>query len=123
MRAVYRLRVYAQAHLLPLVLGALVLRALIPVGFMPGSGGTLTAMLCAPSAPGNQRTEILEIPGATQAPHCDYCTAPLLGGAPDFFVPGAPAPAFDNLAFSFSDEAPPAFVAARAHRPRGPPLA
>jgi hypothetical protein len=123
MRAVYRLRAFALSHLLPLVLGALVLRALIPVGFMPASGGTLTVMLCAPSSPGSQRTEIVEIPGAAQAPHCDYCTAPLLGGAPDFFLPGAPAPAFDSLAVGFHDEAPQAFVAARAHRPRGPPLA
>jgi hypothetical protein len=121
MRAVNRMRA-ARSRLLPLVLGALVLRALIPVGFMAGAGGVLSAAWCSPSIPGSQRTEIVEIPGALHAQFCDYCTAPLLGGAPDFFLPGAPAPVYAFLPVAATHGEPTVVGANRAHRPRGPPL-
>jgi hypothetical protein len=122
MRAVNRMRA-TRSRLLPLVLGALVLRALIPVGFMAGAGGVLSAAWCSPSTPGSQRTGIVEIPGTTHAQFCDYCTAPLLGGAPDFFVPGAATPVSALLPVAAADTVPTVFGANRAHRPRGPPLA
>jgi hypothetical protein len=75
---------------LPLVLAALVLRALIPAGFMSGGpGSSLVVSMCAPSA----GTETIEIPGAPPelSTHCDFCFAPVLGAAPAFAASVAPA--------------------------------
>ncbi|MBC8028018.1 MAG: hypothetical protein H7Y89_18655 [Steroidobacteraceae bacterium] len=70
---------------MPFVLAALALRALIPAGFMPGSGESFafTAMLCAPQNLGNAAMERFELPGTPDAhaqPHCDFCVSPQLGG-------------------------------------------
>lgn len=126
MRGVHRLRNIAQSHLLPLVLGALVLRALIPVGFMPGArpGMNLTAAMCNPAAGGGPGgSEIIEIPGATPVVHCEYCLAPACGPAPVFLQPGA-QPAVD---FAAVVSAPPTIYSRCALRgsqsPRGPPHA
>jgi hypothetical protein len=88
MRRVNRLRNLDLRHsVMPFVLAALALRALIPAGFMPGSsdGFAFTAMLCAPlSAPDAPRAkERIEFPGVPHAQaHCDFCVSPLLGAAP-----------------------------------------
>jgi hypothetical protein len=62
-----------RASVLPWVLGALVLRALIPAGFMPMPGATLAAAMCTTvGTPG----ELIEIPGTAGEMQCDYCVAP-----------------------------------------------
>jgi len=80
MRAVNRWRsIRVRSYVLPLLLGALALRFLIPTGFMlmaaDGSGGTqLSAAMCSTGG----KTERIEIPGEPAKPHCDYCTLPSL---------------------------------------------
>jgi hypothetical protein len=128
MRSVNRLRVMAPTYLLPLVLGALVLRALIPPGFMPGGASGITAMMCSPSvllsegATEAGRIEVLEIPGSAPPAHCDFCLAAWSGAALAWKMPG--------LSFAAPSEpvlAPlpawPGQVPLRAQSPRGPPLA
>jgi hypothetical protein len=123
-RAVNRLRAFSNDYLLPLVLGALVLRALIPVGFMPGmsTGFSLTALLCNAPATG-ARTETIEIPGAITAAHCDYCVVPVLGAG--VTVPTVSAgPAVSVLIPPRRLATPHSrFALARAQIPRAPPLA
>jgi hypothetical protein len=79
MRAVNRLRsIRVRSYVLPLLLGALALRFLIPNGFMmaaDGSAGTqLSSAMCSTAG----KTENIEIPGEPARPHCDYCTLPSL---------------------------------------------
>lgn len=125
-----RLRSFANDYLLPLVISALVLRALIPAGFMPGAGEgfSITAALCNAPSTGAPRSEIIEIPGAdvpltAAAMHCDFCLAPVSGSA--FASPAlqtcekilvAPLPARVDAPVS-------RFALARAQIPRAPPLA
>jgi hypothetical protein len=68
--------VRVRSYVLPLLLGALALRFLIPTGFMPGGndGTTLRVSMC--SAGG--QNELIEIPAETAKPHCDFCTLPSL---------------------------------------------
>jgi hypothetical protein len=127
---VNRLHRFSNDYLLPLLIGALVLRALIPVGFMPGSsaGTVLTASLCNAPATGSPGTEIIRIEGAEMPAgagvmHCDYCLAPILATA--FSLPAVqPAAA---IAFELPAERRDApilrFARDRAHAPRAPPLA
>ncbi|HUQ11148.1 MAG TPA: DUF2946 family protein [Steroidobacteraceae bacterium] len=125
-----RLRSIANDYLLPLVIGALVLRALIPVGFMPGSGArtSLTASLCNAPATGNAGTEVIripdgELPMGTGAMHCDYCLVPMLATA--CALPALqPATAIDFEPAAERNEAPVhRFALLRAQIPRAPPLA
>ena len=124
-----RLRTLANDYLLPLVISALVLRALIPAGFMPGTGEgfSLTAAMCNAPATGAPRAEIIEIPGAdapqAAAMHCDFCLVPVLGAA---FV----SPALQTSDKILSVALPPGvdapvsrFALSRAQIPRAPPLA
>jgi hypothetical protein len=128
MRAVNRLRSLSQDYLLPLVIGALALRALIPVGFMPGAGNplSLSATLCQPAgapADGDARTEQVEIPGTAHAQQCEYCALPL--AAPAF----APPMRDTRVASVFEipqvgAQAPHSrFALDRAQIPRAPPAA
>lgn len=71
--------------ILPWVLGALFLRALIPPGFMHVPGTTLPAEMCAPGTDAGL-VERIEIPGAgterESAAHCDACLIPTLATPP-----------------------------------------
>jgi hypothetical protein len=126
---VNRLRTLATDYLLPLVISALVLRALIPVGFMAGGGAgfSLTAAMCNTPSTGTARAETIEIPGdapvAAAGMQCDFCLAPVLGAA---CPPGAlQAPAeIDFVPVTARADAPmPRFALDRAQIPRAPPLA
>jgi hypothetical protein len=66
-------------QVLPWVLGALLLRALIPAGFMPLPGSSLSAAMCSTQG---EASETIEIPGGAPAAHCDYCGAPSLATPP-----------------------------------------
>jgi hypothetical protein len=129
-RSVNRLRSIANDYLLPLVISALVLRALIPAGFMPGTGAatSLTASLCNAPATGNAGTEVIRIPDGglpmgTGGMHCDYCLVPLLAAA--YALPVVEPPAaieFEPVAQRL--KAPVSrFALRRAQIPRAPPLA
>jgi len=108
-----------RSYVLPLLLGALALRFLIPAGFMPGGneGTTLQVAMCSTGS----ASETIEIPGEPAKPHCDHCMSPSLGSplAP-FNIAGPP-----HIAQIFSlpwlvsqiPEAP----LARAQSPRAPP--
>jgi hypothetical protein len=126
MRGVHRLRRFSSEYLLPLVISALVLRALIPVGFMPGSGASfsITARMC--NAVEGARSETLEIPGAPGAAvvmHCDYCVLPVLGAAAAAPAMVSPQVAFLAPPASGVDAPPSRFALQRAQIPRAPPLA
>ena len=123
-----RLRHLAHEYLLPLVISALVLRALIPLGFMPGGSSLLTAALCNAPATGETRIETLSIPDAGMPAgaakmHCDFCVAPMLGAASALLaLTPAEAIAFQILA-QRADAPAPRFARDRAQIPRAPPLA
>ena len=71
-----RLRSFSSTWALPLLLAALVARALLPTGFMPSGGGlTFTVEMCSLD---DGRREQLEIPGGHAPAACEYCLAPLL---------------------------------------------
>jgi hypothetical protein len=124
MRAVMqRLRsMRLRSNLMPLLLAVFVLRALIPMGFMPGSahGVSLTASMCS-TQPG--KSETLEFPGSDTTPHCDYCVTPLLG------APLAPV-CLEGLGLAIQQHSPPQVhsqipesLLARAQSARAPPHA
>ncbi len=126
--AVNRLRHLAHEYLLPLVIGALVLRALIPAGFMPGGNTLLTAALCNAPATGEVAFETVSIPDAGMPAgmakmHCDFCLAPMLGAA--FASPAVlRSDAIASRIIAGRADAPsPRFARDRAHIPRAPPLA
>ena len=126
MRAVNRLRSLSQDYLLPLVIGALALRALIPMGFMPGDGNALsiTAALCLPAGgAGDTGTEQIEIPGTAHAMQCEYCLSPLSG--PPLLLVTADAPLAQDFQSSPAHLLAPhsRFALARAQIPRAPPSA
>lgn len=83
MRAVRHLRsIRVRSYVLPLLLGALTLRFLIPTGFMldagdgNGNGTTLRVAMCSTD---KGQSELIEIPGEPAKPHCDHCLMPSLG--------------------------------------------
>ena len=127
MRAVNRLRAIFREQVLPFVIGALVLRALIPVGFMPGPGSNLSlaAMLCAP--PGLiAGTELIEIPGGMPASghsHCDFCGLPMLGALPVDTQLASPDTIESTPVPSRVDAPHSRFALERAQTPRAPPRA
>ena len=128
MRAVNRLNSIARDYLLPFVIGALVLRALIPVGFMPAPsvGLSLVAMMCASPAPGGAANEVIEIPGGTAAgghAHCDFCGLPVLGAPSAVAHLGAPAAIHFEFLPERADAPHSRFALERAQIPRAPPLA
>ena len=111
-----------RSYVLPLLLGALALRFLIPTGFMPGGdeGTTLSAAMCSTE---QGQSELIEIPGEPAKPHCDHCLLPSLGPArPPFHIAGptqTPQRPFLPQLESQIPEAP----LARAQIPRAPPRA
>ena len=119
-----RLRAHSRDYLLPLLISALVLRALIPAGFMPGGMGglTLTAQLCNAPATGNPGIEAIEIPGAgMSAVHCDFCLIPVMTGAQSLpAIQPPPAIAFRSRAARVDAPAS-RFALQRAQTPRAPP--
>jgi hypothetical protein len=74
-----RFRRLLRIHVLPWVLGALVLRAMIPMGFMPGGGTTLAAVLCSTQG---LETERIDIPGSALSMQCDFCLLPAFAAPP-----------------------------------------
>jgi hypothetical protein len=79
-----------RSYVLPLLLGALALRFLIPAGFMPGAGDgiALQVTMCSTT---KGKSENIEVPRAPTQPHCDQCMSPSLGSplAP-FNIAGPP---------------------------------
>jgi hypothetical protein len=119
MRSVNRSRALASPFL-PLVLGALVLRALIPAGFMPAMGSTvLEAMMCAPGS--GERTENVEIPGGSTSVHCDFCVMPTLGSAPATSLFSVSSQPHEALPSARSQAPASRFALVRVQIPRAPP--
>lgn len=110
-----------RSYVLPVLLGALALRFLIPAGFMPASDGTMLRVAMCSTEQG--QSEVLEIPSEPAKPHCDHCTAPSLGAplAPFNFAGLSPVPQHSLLPSLESQlsEAP----LLRAQIPRAPPFA
>jgi hypothetical protein len=75
----YKLR----THVLPWMLAAMLLRAFIPPGFMPGASDTIAATMCSTVGSATQESiQQIEIPGSVPVPHCDFCLWPATGPAP-----------------------------------------
>jgi hypothetical protein len=75
------MRAFSLTWVLPLLLAALVARALLPAGFMASNAGlTFTVEMCSLD---QDRREQLQIPGEHEPAACDYCLAPLLGAGLD----------------------------------------
>lgn len=105
-------------HVLPWVLGALVLRAMIPMGFMPAQGATLGAAMCSTQG---VLTEEIGIPGSAAPMQCDYCLIPALAAAPAAAngasierVAGSSPSACESPGFQYALE--------RAQNARAPPV-
>jgi hypothetical protein len=127
---VNRLRAFYQDCLLPMVIGALVLRALIPAGFMPGDGNALsiTATLCLPAGPvgpldENARTEQIEIPGAGHTAHCEYCVSPASGPPASLSAANVPLARDVDIPPAQMEAPHSRFALDRAQIPRAPPRA
>jgi len=105
---------------LPLLLGALALRFLIPTGFMPDSenGMTLSASMCST---GKSQTERIEIPDEPAKPHCDHCLMPSLGPALAPFDIADLGPAPQRSLLPLLESQIPEVPLARAQIPRAPP--
>jgi hypothetical protein len=86
MPRVNRLRTLRLRHaVMPFVLAALALRALIPAGFMPGAveSFAFVSAICAPmNAGATERFELPADPGTHAQNHCEFCVLPLLGAPP-----------------------------------------
>ena len=111
----------ARYYVLPLLLGALAVRFLIPTGFMPGGseGTSLTVSMCSTAG----KNENIEIPGEPAKPHCDQCMSPSLGSplAP-FNIAGPPHIAQRSFLPWLESQIPESPLA-RAQIPRAPPRA
>ena len=122
-----RLRALSREYLLPLVIGALALRALIPMGFMPGDGNPLSisAQLCIPASdPGDgTRTEQIELPGTAHAVQCEYCLLTLAGPACHQATPEARLARVPQISPARLDAPYSRFALERAQIPRAPPSA
>ena len=107
--------------MLPLLLGALALRFLIPNGFMPHSGENAAMRVSMCSYDG--KSELLEIPGESAQPHCEHCTAPTMGAplAPFNFAGLTTVPQRSFLPWLESQV--PEVSLVRAQIPRAPPNA
>ena len=107
-----------RSYVLPLLLGALALRFLIPTGFMPGGDGSTNLRVAMCSSAG--QNENIEIPGEPAKPHCDHCMAPSLGSPfSPFNIAGLPQ---DNESFlPWLESQIPETPLARAQIPRAPP--
>jgi hypothetical protein len=107
---------------LPLLLGALALRFLIPAGFMPasGDGAQLQVAMCSTV---KGKSESIEIPSEPAKPHCDQCMSPSLGSplAP-FNIAGPPHIAQRTSLPQLESQVPEAPLV-RAQIPRAPPRA
>ena len=121
MRAVrYWRSIRVRSYVLPLLLGALALRFLIPTGFMAGrdEGSTLRVAMCSTEQGQN---ELIEIPGEPAKPHCDHCLKPSLGPAlAPFNVAGPAQNPQRSFLPQFESQIPEAPLA-RAQIPRAPP--
>jgi len=120
MRAVRQLRsIRFRSYVLPILLGALALRFLIPAGFMPGSADStmLSVSMCSTEA----QSELLEIPSEPAKPHCDHCTLPSLDAplAPVNLANLSPVPQPALLPWVESQLSDVPLL--RAQNPRGPP--
>jgi len=108
-----------RSYVLPVLLGALALRFLIPAGVMPGSveGTMLSVSMCSSEA----QSELLEIPGEPAKPHCDHCTLPSLDAplAPVNLAGLSPVPQHALLPWVESQLSEVPLL--RAQSPRGPP--
>jgi hypothetical protein len=108
-------------YVLPLLLGALALRFLIPTGFMPGGddGSTLQVAMCSTES----KNESIEIPGEPAKPHCDHCLLPALDGPLSPVNIAGPIQFQQGLLPWQHESQIPEAPLARAQIPRAPPRA
>jgi hypothetical protein len=118
---VTRLRLRFRYYLVPLLLAAVGMRALVPPGFMPGTDDDLNfkSTMCSTL---KDKSEIIELPGEERRPHCEHCLAPLLGAPLAFLRFDALAPTPLRIVASGASQIAEAPLA-RAQIPRAPPHA
>jgi hypothetical protein len=123
MRRVRKWRsIRVRSYVLPLLLGALALRFLIPAGFMPadGNGTQLVAAMCST---GKDKSENVEIPGEAAKPFCDHCMSPSLGSPLAPFNIAGPPHIAQQLSLPRLESQIPEAPLDRAQIPRAPPRA
>jgi hypothetical protein len=123
MLAVRHLRsIRVRSYVLPLLLGALTLRFLIPTGFMPDAsdGTTLRVAMCSTD---KGQSELIEIPGEPAKPHCDHCLMPSLGPPFSPFNIAGPIQVPQRSLLPQHESQIPEVPLARAQIPRAPPSA
>jgi hypothetical protein len=127
MRAVRKWRsIRVRNYVLPVLLGALALRFLIPTGHMmeSGDGTTLSAAMCSTgSKPAGDKKETIEIPGEPAKPHCDNCLMPPLGPARAPFNVAGVSPLLQRSFLPQLESQIPEAPLVRAQIPRAPPRA
>ena len=106
---------------LPVILAALVARALMPSNFMTltGTGPAITTQLC--SVEQNRRAPI-ELPGEKHGMLCDHCLSPM-GNAPIAFVVIPERVEMSPLVESTRDSPVAYAIPRRAQAARAPPQA
>lgn len=112
---------HVRSYVLPLLLGALALRFLIPTGFMPGGteGTTLQVAMCSTGS----ASELIEIPGEPAKPFCDHCMSPSLGSPLAPFNIAGPPHIAQHFSLPWLKSQIPDAPLARAQSPRAPPRA
>lgn len=115
----------APRSLIGILLVALILRGLIPAGYMPGTGGAFGLELCnGGSLPAHHLTDDPNHHHGGSGPHFEHCvfgSAPVPGPAPDVVIALTPPEAVD--APVTADRTPLLGVTlARAQQARAPPL-
>jgi hypothetical protein len=116
-------RLEYRSLVLPAVLFALMLRALVPSGLAPsGDGFTVTSLMCAETwqSPADEKSESIEVPGFIEKLHCEFCVSPVAGAAPIMppMLAASPVQQFAPT-FHFLRRAPD--LVARAQSARAPP--
>lgn len=113
-----RFRRLLRIHVLPWAVGALVLRAMIPMGFMPSGGTTLGAVMCSTQG---LESEQIDIPGSAPFMQCDFCLLPAFAEPPAALAGGVGEPV--SVVLSRAPEAiPHRFSLDRAQTARAPPV-
>jgi hypothetical protein len=121
-------RLFSDHRLTELLLAVLLLRALVPAGFMPGTGSemSLTMTMCGPGNPAAVKVRLPQDPGPS-APltshsddYCAYAAASVAAPPPTVGLASLLLP---RATESDSVPAPTAVLAAvyRAQSPRAPP--
>ena len=102
------------------MLGILLFRAYIPVGFMPASGAPFMLQLCPAAAAGQMPAHHHHSDGHAQFEHCPFGSVPAAGPISEVIVFNAAPPAAARRSVALVSQLG-SIRLPSAHQPRGPP--